>query len=102
SPAASGFSPLPLPAALPISGYLLIMLDSYRDLIDGLLVTPNALRDALGTPVPADLAPEKTRLLRELRVREAINLRRIQAIMRQRSEEHTSELQSRENLVCRL
>ncbi len=59
------------------------MLDSYRDLIDGLLVTPTALRDALGTPVPDDLASESSRLLRELRVREAVNLRRTQAIMRQ-------------------
>ena len=58
------------------------MLDSYRDLIDGLLATPTALREALGDPVPDDLAPERASLLHELRVREAVNLRRVQAVMR--------------------
>jgi hypothetical protein len=58
------------------------MLDSYRDLIDGLLETPTILRDALGDPVPEDVSPEVANLLLELRVREAVNLRRSQSIMR--------------------
>jgi len=58
------------------------MLDSYRDLIDGLLETPTTLRGALGNPVPEDISPGKASLLLELRVREAVNLRRSQSIMR--------------------
>lgn len=58
------------------------MLDSYRDLIDGFLATPTALRDALGTPVPDDVAPETANALQELNVREAVNLRRVQSVMR--------------------
>jgi hypothetical protein len=58
------------------------MLDSYRDLIDGLLDTPSTLRTALGEPIPEDAPAEVANLLLELRVREAVNLRRLQAIMR--------------------
>ena len=58
------------------------MLDSYRDLIDGLLETPTVVRSAFGDPVPSDIAPESASLLRELSVREAVNLRRCQAVMR--------------------
>lgn len=58
------------------------MLDSYRDLVDGLLETPSRLRDALGTPVPEDADAEVANKLLALRVREAVNLRRVQAIMR--------------------
>lgn len=58
------------------------MLDNYRDLIDGLLETPTTLRAALGDPVPETLDPERAALLLELRVREAVNLRRLQSIMR--------------------
>jgi spore cortex formation protein SpoVR/YcgB (stage V sporulation) len=57
------------------------MLDSYRDLVDGLLETPTTLRDALGDPV-GDVSPDSAARLRELRAREAVNLRRAQAIMR--------------------
>jgi hypothetical protein len=57
------------------------MLDSYRDLIDSLLPTPTTLREALGTPVPADLSPEVSRKLHEMAVREAVNLRRMQATL---------------------
>lgn len=59
------------------------MLDSYRDLIDSLLPTPTALREVFGNPVPADLDPETAATMRELAVREAVNLRRMQAAMRQ-------------------
>lgn len=58
------------------------MLDSYRDLIDGLLETPTTLRSALGESVPEDVSPDVANGLLELRVREAVNLRRLQAIMR--------------------
>ena len=60
------------------------MLDSYRDLIDGLLETPSTLRDALGDPVPDDLSPDVLLLLTELRARETAMLRRTQAIMREK------------------
>lgn len=60
------------------------MLDSYRDLIDGLLETPTTLRDALGDPAPDDLDPDILILLAELRARETAMLRRTQAIMRQK------------------
>lgn len=58
------------------------MLDNYRDLIDGLLETPTTVRAALGDPVPETLDPELATRLLELRVREAVNLRRLQSIMR--------------------
>jgi hypothetical protein len=58
------------------------MLDSYRDLIDGLLQTPNVLREALGNPIPDDVDSAVADKLLELRVREAVNLRRAQAMMR--------------------
>jgi len=58
------------------------MLDNYRDLIDGLLETPTTLRAALSDPVPETIDPEVATLLLELRVREAVNLRRLQSIMR--------------------
>ncbi len=58
------------------------MLDNYRDLIDGLLETPTTLRAALSDPVPETIAPAIASLLLELRVREAVNLRRLQSIMR--------------------
>ena len=57
------------------------MLDSYRDLIDGLLHTPTAL----GQPVPDEVSPDIATALQELSVREAVNLRRMQAGMRDNS-----------------
>ena len=57
------------------------MLDSYRDLIDGLLPTPTTLQEMLGSPI-RDVPAEQAVLLRELRTREAVNLRRAQSIMR--------------------
>lgn len=60
------------------------MLDSYRDLIDGLLETPTKVRGLLGQPVPDDLGVESTELLRELRIREAVELARIQRVMWER------------------
>jgi hypothetical protein len=58
------------------------MLDSYRDLIDGLLDTPTRLRDALGEPVPETVPEGTVATLREMRAREAATLRRAQSVMR--------------------
>ena len=58
------------------------MLDSYRDLIDGLTEESTTLRELLGSPVPDDLSPEVLALLKEMRGREAAVFRRAQAIMR--------------------
>lgn len=58
------------------------MLDSYRDLIDGLLETPSALRSLLGDPVPADASPETVTILREMNAREMVTLRRARSVMR--------------------
>lgn len=60
------------------------MLDDYQDLIDELTGTPTALRDLLGTPVPDDVSPEVLALLAELCSREAVEVRRVQAVMRER------------------
>jgi hypothetical protein len=57
------------------------MLDAYRDLIDSLLPTPTTIREAVGTPVRDDISPETARHLHELAVREAVNLRRMQATL---------------------
>jgi hypothetical protein len=58
------------------------MLDSYRDLLDGLTEESTTLRELLGTPVPDDLSPELLALLKEIRGREAAVFRRAQSIMR--------------------
>lgn len=60
------------------------MLDSYRDLIDGLLATPTSVRALAGQPVPEDLGHDSMTLLRELRIREAVELARIQRVMWER------------------
>lgn len=60
------------------------MLDSYRDLIDGLLETPTKVRDLLGEPVSDDPGENVLILLRELRVREGVELQRIQRVMWER------------------
>jgi len=61
------------------------MLDSYRDLIDGLLETPSALRSLLGDPVPDDACPETVEILREMKAREMVTLRRARSVMRKDS-----------------
>jgi hypothetical protein len=60
------------------------MLDSYRDLIDGLTQTPSTLRELLGDPVPDDVPADVRALLAELCAREAVQVRRVQAVMRER------------------
>lgn len=58
------------------------MLDSYRDLIDGLLEAPSRMREVLGEPVPDDAPAGIVAVLREMRAREAATLRRAQSVMR--------------------
>ncbi len=58
------------------------MLESYRDLIDGLLETPTRMRELLGEPVPDDVPAETVKVLQEMRAREAATLRRAQSVMR--------------------
>lgn len=59
------------------------MLDSYRDLLDGLLESPTALREALGDPLPETITPDQLALLAEIRAREGAMVRRAQAIVRE-------------------
>ena len=75
------------------------MLESYRDLIDGLLATPSALRSLLGDPVPADVPPAVLEILREIEARERVTLRRARSVMRKdamslRAIEHEPELEA--------
>lgn len=58
------------------------MLDSYRDLLDGLTEESTTLRELLGNPVPDDVSPELLAALQEIRGREAAMFRRAQSIMR--------------------
>lgn len=58
------------------------MLDSYRDLIDGLTQESTTLREMLGTPVPDDLSDDALALLKDARAREGAMLLRAQKMMR--------------------
>lgn len=60
------------------------MLDNFQDLIEGLTSTPSALRSLLGDPVPDDVSDEVKAKLAELRSREKVEVRRVQAVMRER------------------
>lgn len=60
------------------------MLDSFQDLIEGLTATPSALRSLLGDPVPENSSDEIQHRLAELCSREKIQVRRVQAVMRER------------------
>jgi hypothetical protein len=60
------------------------MLDNFQDIIDGLTQTPSSLRRLLGDPVPDDI-PESVKVkLAELCTREKVEVRRLQAVMRER------------------
>jgi hypothetical protein len=56
------------------------MLDAYRDLIDELLGTPSAIRGEVATEEEAGLSPAARRVIAELRDRDRMVLRRLQAI----------------------
>lgn len=60
------------------------MLDSFRDLIDGLTQTPSSLRELLGNPVPDDIPADVKARLAELCTREKVEVRRVQSVMRKR------------------
>jgi hypothetical protein len=60
------------------------MLDSFQDLIEGLTETPSALRELLGNPVPDDIPESVQAKLAELCTREKVEVRRVQAVMRER------------------
>lgn len=59
------------------------MLDAYRDLIDELLETPNAIRAMLGANGVEDVPQEAKRLIAGLRDRDRIVLSRAQTMTRQ-------------------
>ena len=59
------------------------MLDNYRDLIDELLGTPKALREALGGRGAGEVAPEVVALVGELLARDRAVLLRLQTIQRE-------------------
>src|SRR5690606_41076105 len=89
APASSEVSPLSLHDALPI--YALGVVEPVHAEDDPVRVTEVASQ-LLGAPDHGGIAAEHLHLVHIDRDREAAG----------RSEEHTSELQSRENLVCRL
>ncbi len=60
------------------------MLDSFQDLIEGLVATPSELREILGDPVPEDLPDDVKAMLTELGTRERVQVRRVQVVMRER------------------
>lgn len=81
------------------------MLDSFQDLIEGLTETPSELRKVLGDPVPDDVSDEVKTLLAELGLRERVQVRRVQAVMRERMPrlraiEYEPELRSLEGPVA--
>lgn len=57
------------------------MLDSYRELIEGLTNAPTDLRALLGAPVPDDVDPEVASGLRALLARETVALARVRTIL---------------------
>lgn len=57
------------------------MLDSYRELIEGLTNAPAALRATLGDPVPDDVAPAVAAAVQALLARETVVLVRVRAIL---------------------
>jgi len=73
------------------------MLDSYRDLLDGLLESPTVLRETLGDPLPETLDPARLALLAEIRAREGAMLRRAQIIVRDAPHGGRPSLRSIEN-----
>src|SRR5690606_41970432 len=97
--------PAPDPTLFPYT----TLFRSFRiDVTKGSETSPNSLHGSLQTPPPTDITAHSTLTTSPSRInytpkshpRASVNaLRRHD---RARSEEHTSELQSRENLVCRL
>ena len=61
------------------------MLDAYRDLIDELLETPNAIRGLIGSRSEGDVSQEAKRLIAGVRDRDRAVLSRAQTMTRQSS-----------------
>lgn len=59
------------------------MLDNFQDIIEGLTQTPSSLRRLLGDPVPNDIPEGVKAKLAELCTREKVEVRRVQAVMRE-------------------
>lgn len=57
------------------------MLDSYRELLDGLTNAPTELREVLGDPVPDDVPPEVAASLHALLARETVELARVRSAL---------------------
>src|SRR5690606_41273655 len=88
-------SPLSLHAALPISGYKQTISNALEE-VENRIVQYSQIQQQLQLLVQAEaLAHQATTLARTRHENGLI-------AYFERSEEHTSELQSRENLVCRL
>src|SRR5690606_40790949 len=64
----------------------------YDRRIEAIAITGSALRASISTPAKE----------RAAEAQEGVSQLTLDVTLRNRSEEHTSELQSRENLVCRL
>src|SRR5690606_41701901 len=92
---------LSLHDALPISLVRLVTMDDHTEGIDRIAVDHHVEPDQVIRPVLEELPVERciaarTALQLVVEVEHDLGKRQV------RSEEHTSELQSRENLVCRL
>src|SRR5690606_41998911 len=99
---AHGIVPPSLHDALPICSKAFITEVSQAQ--DGTLYPAVRDEDVLSGPIPLPPLPEQRRIVQKLDTLSArtATARAHLAAIEKRSEEHTSELQSRENLVCRL
>src|SRR2546430_5981706 len=90
-PAPPDISPLPLPDALPIPRSSICTPMASRPSPDVLPTRPDVTSTFSVASSPPDVSAHTSR-----------SSRRVTVSARSRSEEHTSELQSQSNLVCRL
>src|SRR5690606_40581005 len=91
--------PLPLPDALPISATDQPQRESAAAAAD---ITPEIDPTATAETVPPETGAASTRTDTDAEADQGAAVPTATADEQPRSEEHTSELQSRENLVCRL
>src|SRR5690606_41472425 len=93
--------PLPLPDALPISSaHAAAVVDAPRSISSGTWFTTTA--NAVNVPSAAAATRSRNGALREIVAGAGPGTPARAAGSGARSEEHTSELQSREQIVCRL
>src|SRR5207302_10070229 len=99
-PAPTVFYPLSLHDALPIS---VLFVEKSRDMMASWLFVGLFTHAAMTTPgIEVLFQSQKEEKAFELVDYAKILYEQQHELLRKRSEEHTSELQSRENLVCRL